>query len=88
MLKMIRWRRSTEDYPYSDWQIRAEDGREAVFPTEARLQALFSEVTPSSGELIVKERVDNHIIVQAPPDLVPEQCETFLSAVWNETAFK
>lgn len=85
---MIRWKESGEDSPHSEWQIRAEDGRDAVFPTEARLQALFNEVVACSGRLIVKERVDNHIIVQAPPDLVPEQCITFLSAVWNETAFK
>lgn len=88
MLKMIRWKESSEGSPHSEWQIRAEDGREAVFPTETRLRTLFRQRVSRSGELIVKERDDNHIIVQAPPNLVPQQCESFLSAIWNETAFK
>ena len=88
MLTMIRWKRSSPEYSHSDWQIRAEDGREATFPSEERLQTLFRQQVSSSDDLIVKEREDNHIIVQVPPDLVPQQCEAFLSAVWNETAFK
>ena len=88
MLTMILWRRSDADYPYCDWQIRAEDGRDAIFPSESRLRTLFRELVSLSGDLVVREREDNHIIVQVPPDIVPKKCETFLSSIWNETAFK
>jgi hypothetical protein len=85
-LIMTRWGKSPDGQ--AQWRIGTEDGSRVRFPTTTQLNEILKKCGVCKRSLVVVERQDNNILVQAPEDLSLETCDEFLSELWWQMVFE